>query len=234
MGASTAAASPAAAEATEPTSEDYSGFFGRRRRDRDFRAHVERALADDLLSRDEESALVAWAEAQGIRPEDWRKRFGDLVDRMLIAGVNDGRLPDVRADRVPMIVKSGEHVHFAAAASLMKEVVEREFRGGSTGISFRVVKGVRFHTGAFRGRSVVVGTSLQVADQGTLVVTSRRTVFVGQRKTLELPNDKLVNLNVFTDGISFNLSNRQSVPLFRVPNGQVVAAIVNAAIQQRM
>ena len=40
---------------------------------------------------------------------------------------------------------------------------------------------------------------------------------------------KLVNLNVYTDGISFNMSNRQTVPLFRVHNGQVVGAMINAA-----
>ena len=67
------------------------------------------------------------------------------------------------------------------------------------------------------------------ADRGTLTITSLRTVFSGQRKTLDLPHSKLVNLNVHTDGISFNMSNRQTVPLFRVQNGQVVAAIINAA-----
>jgi hypothetical protein len=102
----------------------------------------------------------------------------------------------------------------------------------AVGVSFRVAKGVRFRTGAFRARSVVIGTSLVEADRGTLTITSLRTVFSGQRKTLDLPHSKLVNLNVYTDGISFNMSNRQTVPLFRVQNGQVVAAIINAAAQR--
>jgi hypothetical protein len=117
---------------------------------------------------------------------------------------------------------------------LMKEVTLREFRGGSHGVSIPIVKGVRFRTGSFRGRSVVVGSKLQVADQGGLWLTSLRVVFAGQRKTIELPYAKLANLNVFTDGISFNMTNRQSVPLFKVPNGQVVAAIINSAAQRAM
>jgi hypothetical protein len=212
--------------------ERYRGLFGKRHRDHDFREHIEHALEDDLLSETEEQQLFAWAEAQGITQRDWQKRFRDLFDRMLIASVNDGRLPDVSALDPPVLLKKAEIAHYVAAASLMKEVAQREMRGGGSGVSFRVAKGVRFSTGAFRARSVVVGTQLVEADGGTLTVTSSRTVFSGQRKTLELLHAKLVNLNVYTDGISFNMSNRQTVPLFKVPNGQVVAAIVNAAVQR--
>src|SRR3954467_6951590 len=109
-----AAASPAA-------EEHYSGFFGRRRRDRDFRTHVEQALADDILSESEEQELFAWADRQGIKQEDWRKHFSDLLDRMLIAGVNDGRLPDV-TEQASIMLKAGERVHMLVPASLMKEV----------------------------------------------------------------------------------------------------------------
>jgi hypothetical protein len=149
---------------------------------------------------------------------------------MLIASVNDGRLPDI-TDQAQILLKSGERVHYMVVASLMKEVTLREFRGGGTGVSIPIVKGVRFRTGSFRGKSVVIGSELQVADSGGLWLTSQRVVFAGQRKTLDLPYAKLANLNVFTDGVSFNMSNRQTVPLFKVPNGQVVGAIVNAAAQ---
>ncbi len=211
----------------------YEGLFGKRHRDRDFRAYVEQALNDDILTATEEANLFAWAEAQGITDRDWAKRFNDLLDRMLIASVNDGRLPDITS-QATIVLKAGETAHYVVAASLMKEVTLREFRGGSHGFSFPIAKGVRFRTGSFRGKSVVVGTQMQVADQGGCWVTSLRVVFTGQRKTLDLPYAKLANLNVFTDGVSFNMTNRQTVPLLRVPSGQVVAAIVNAAAQRAM
>jgi hypothetical protein len=215
------------------TPSPYGGFLGKRHRDRDFRAQVAQALADDILTEAEEAQLFAWAEAQGITQKDWQSRFRDLLDRMLIASVNDGRIPDMTS-QAQIMLKPGEKVHHMDAASLMKEVTLREFRGGSRGVSIPIVKGVRYRTGSFRGKSVVVGTELQVADQGGLWITSLRAVFAGQRKTLDLPYAKLANLNVFTDGISFNMTNRQTVPLFRVPSGQVVAAIINAAAQRAM
>jgi hypothetical protein len=169
-----------------------------------------------------------WAQTQGITQEDWGKKFRDLLDRMLIASINNGRLPDVTA-HCRVALKSSEIAHYLESASLMKEIAQRELRGGGSGVSFRIAKGVTFRTGAFRARSVVIGTSWAEADRGTFTITSLRSVFSGQRKTLELPHAKLVNLNVYSDGISFNMSNRQTVPLFRVHNGQVVGAIINAA-----
>jgi len=63
-------------------------------------------------------------------------------------------------------------------------------------------------------------------------VTSSRTVFVGQKKTLEFRKDKLVGLEQFTDGIRLNVSNRQTASLFTMPAGQspsIAAALISAS-----
>ncbi len=219
-----------APEEITPTADAtrYKGLFGKYHRDSDFRAKVEQILAHDILTPTEEQHLLDWAQTQGITADDWGKKFRDLLDRMLIASVNNGRLPDVTA-RCQVLLRKSEVAHYFENASLMKEAKQRELRGGGSGISFRIAKGVAFRTGAFRARTVVIGTSLLQADGGTLTVTSLRTVFSGHRKTLDLPHAKLVHLNVYNDEISFNMSNRQTVPLFRVHSGQVVGAIINAA-----
>src|SRR5712691_4129458 len=113
--------------------------------------------------------------------------------------------------------KKGEVVHLEWPASLMKEVTLREFRGGYRGFSFPIGKtGIRYRVGGAKGHSLVTGTQIQVADQGTLSVSSARAVFMGNRKTIEMPYSKLVNLTVFSDGVQFHQSNRVSAPVFRV------------------
>jgi hypothetical protein len=193
------------------------------------RGMVVDVLADEHLTEQEERSLDAAVTALGLSEERVARIVGDLSSQYVIARVNAGRLPTIQATQI--MLKKAETAHYEVAAALMKEVVHRETRGGYRGVSIPIAKGVRFRTGSYRGQSVVVGTSLAVADTGTLIITSHRAVYKGLRKTVETPFAKLVGVNVFNDGIQFHASHRQTAPLFRVDDGYVVAAIVNAAWQ---
>ena len=115
----------------------------------------------------------------------------------------------------------------------MKEVALREYRAGFSGLSIPLGKGFRYRIGAMRGRQVQVGTEMQVADQGVLSVSSKRVVFLGSRKTMEMPLSKLVNITLFTDGVQLHMSNRVNAPLFLVGNmAQVVGAAVAKAVER--
>jgi len=114
----------------------------------------------------------------------------------------------------------------------MKEVVLRETRSGHSGVSVRIAPGVHISAGRTRGHTVVTGTTLEAEDEGILSVTSRRTVFLGNRKTLELAHAKLLNLNVFSDGLQFHVSGRANAPLFAGFDGELVAAYVSQAAQR--
>jgi hypothetical protein len=79
---------------------------------------------------------------------------------------------------------------------------------------------------------VVVGTELQVADVGVLSVSSTGAVYLGSKKSIEFPYAKLMSVDVFSDGIRPDSSNRQTTPLFRLESGDVVAATLNDAMQR--
>ena len=193
-----------------------------------FRSYTEEALEDDHLTEEEETSLFEMGTALAI---DVQSELEDIMSRLIVAKVNDGRLPTVSEPHI--MLKKGETVHAEMHAGLLKEVKVREYQGGYSGFSFRIAKGVRYHTGGTRGRLVVVDTKLETQDEGILSITSQRVVYMGSRKTLEMPYKKLVNLNVFTDGVQLHLSNRKNPPMFRLSDGSgdVVAAIVNVASQ---
>jgi len=194
-------------------------------------AFAHSAVEDSILTDAEENRLVALVPALNLSWEELWLADPGLRDKLVIASANAGRLPTVKTP--DLLVKAGETVHLEAPASLMKEVTLREFRGGYQGFSFPLGKtGIRYKVGGMRGHSVVVGTEMQVADSGTLVITSNRAVFVGSRKTIEMQFTKLANLTVYSNGVQFHVTNRQSAPLFTVQNGEVVAAVVNAASQK--
>ena len=59
----------------------------------------------------------------------------------------------------------------------------------------------------------MTGSQIVVADSGTFTITSQRAVYVGQRKTFDMPYAKLEAVNVFTDGVQFHLPNCQNPPV---------------------
>jgi hypothetical protein len=194
-----------------------------------FLRYADTALADDHLTEDEEDVLTGLAEVIGYEQSDLEQHH--LYERLQVAKANDGRLPVVEAPR--LMAKRGEVVHAEIPAALMKEVSVREWRGGSQGFSFRVAKGVRYRVGSSRGHLVTVGTQLQIADNGVLSITNQRAAFLGERKTVDMPYAKLLGMNVFSDAISFSLSNRQNAPLVKVAmSTNVLAAVLNAAMQE--
>jgi hypothetical protein len=193
-----------------------------------FLTYADRVLADDVLSAAEEDEFLSISPLFGIT--SLQSQFPDVLSRMLVARCNDGRLSAIE-DPV-LLPKRSETVHLETNASLMKERAIREYRGGSSGVSFRIMKGVSYRVGASRGKMVQTGTEIVVEDTGTLSVTSQRAVFMGARSTVEIPYTKLAGLNLFADGIRFNISNRKTAPLLKLESPDVVAAVMNTAIQR--
>jgi len=192
------------------------------------RSYFDRALDDNSLSEDEDERLLAIVSALGLTWEQVLSSDAAIRDRLMVARANAGRLPSVKSPR--LMAKPGEVVHAEYEAQLMKEVTIREWVSGYRGFSVPLGRtGIRYRFGSSRGHSVVVGTEVQVADQGILAITQQRTVFTGARKTLEFQHKKLAGLDVFRDGVQLHVTNRQTPSLFKVWNGEVVAAVVTAA-----
>lgn len=196
-----------------------------------FRRYADALLADDILSEHEEAIFSDVAERLGITDESLRSQHMDILHRLYVAKINDGRFSVLEEPQ--LMTKPGESVYMETVAMLLKEVAIHEWQGGYGGVSFRVAKGVRFSTGKVRGKSVVVGSELKIEDQGILSVTSKRIAFLGSRKSVEVPYTKLMGMQVFSDGLTVQSSSRQNAVMFKVDDGlgEAVAATVNAAAQ---
>jgi hypothetical protein len=192
---------------------------------------VDEAVRTNALTEAGEKKLLAIGEAMGITLDRLESDSGlaNLKAKVTIGRVNDGRLPVI--DDPKILLRKGEVAHIAIDAELMKHITLREYQGGHSGFSFRVMKGVRYYIGGSKGESVVVGEDIQRVDGGVLTITSERVVFAGQRRSLEIPYGKLIGMDVWENGIRFNSSARTNVAMFTLFSGDMVAAIVNAAMQ---
>jgi hypothetical protein len=132
-----------------------------------------------------------------------------------------------------LILKKDETSLLDTPVNLLKEVSDREFRGGSQGVSIPIGGGARYRVGAIRGHMVTIGHHWAVADQGQLTVTDRRIVYHGGRKTLEFPFAKLATLNIYSDAIDLGVTSRQTTSSFGTSNSDLIAGIIHAAISHQ-
>lgn len=197
-----------------------------------FKAWARIAVADDVLTPEENARMGVLLSALGVSMNALGTADPSLREHVFIASVNGGFPPEVASPH--LLAKKGEIVHLEWPAALMKEVAIREYQGGYSGFSFPVGKtGIRYKVGGSRGHSVQVGTKLDVADTGTLAITNKRAVYMGTRKTVDMPYAKLDNITVYTDGVQFHVSGRVNAPLFTMKTGSdMVAAVVHAAAQR--
>jgi len=132
-----------------------------------------------------------------------------------------------------LLLKKDETPLLDASVELLKEVTDREFRGGSRGVSIPLGGGVRYRAGAVRGHMVTVGAHWTAADSGQLTVTDKRVVYHGGRKTLEFPFPKLATLNVYTDAIDLGVTSRQATSTFGTGDPELIAGIIHAAVNRQ-
>jgi len=105
--------------------------------------------------------------------------------------------------------------------------------GGSQGVSFRVMKGVRYHVGQSRGTYTQGAERPTVIDTGRAVVTNQRMLFVGSSRSTEWAYAKLLGYSLEEDAAEiFNVSNRQKASGFAYPPevDHKVDAVVMAAV----
>jgi hypothetical protein len=93
---------------------------------------------------------------------------------------------------VPLMLKQDEH---AIACSDARYAEERSI-GNYSGMSFRVTKGMSYRTGQSIG-----STEVRVIDQGKLILTTKRLVFVGDKRTSVTELQKIVNIEPYSDAI---------------------------------
>jgi hypothetical protein len=187
-----------------------------------FQVYSESALRDDELSGEEDRALSELRAALGLTYATLHAAGLDqLVDRIEIARINAGRLYEASSN---LNTDEGEVVVWEDLASLVKP--RRRFVGHSSGLSFRIARGVRFNTSWFEGAPVVDRTLVE-DDYGPLSVTTKRVVFRGASRTIQIDYDDIVGMDLFLDALRFHVSNRERVDTFQVPGAPVAAAAIN-------
>lgn len=166
---------------------------------------VDQFLDDGILNVEEETRLVTFMEHFALSQFDLDEKgaFTKIAKAAVLRDVMNGIIPQRMSvnGSLPINFQKGEQIVWAFPdAKYLEDKSRRQFVGGSSGVSVRVLKGVYYRVGAFKGH-VVENTERVHVDTGWVVITSKNIYFAGSQKSLRIPYNKIVSFEPFSDGL---------------------------------
>jgi hypothetical protein len=204
----------------------------RKLRAKAYEAAFKLAKADGAITQAEERELQRIQTALSIPESELTSSKRELARLRLVAEIQIGNLPTVATPT--LILQKTELAHWIEPASLIEErVVGRRYEGSSSGVSFRIAKGVTYRVGASRGRLVVDKANVAVSS-GDLILTNKRLVFRGDKKSFNYRLDKLLDVQLHSDGMLLTDSaGKPRIVTFQSSgNADIVGAILTQAINR--
>lgn len=188
-----------------------------------------RAIGENVLRQ-----AIAQAKADGTVSDAEMKTLQDIIALTQIPAQTAGALLATLAVQRKMYelsrgvlapiadpgiqLRGAEQAYWLTAVRLFEErVVRRETVGRSSGVSFRIMRGVSYRIGGSRGHSVPVTASVEVA-RGNLVITDMRLVFLGDRQTVTIALDDVVGVDPYTNAIVIHAEKRKQPVQFFYQN----------------
>lgn len=182
-----------------------------------FAALIDHALANDLPTDAEESRVGALINVFGLKVSDLTVsdagfRFAKAsILRQLGEGKLPSSLPRIEGHN-PINLENGEVIIWVFKnTEYFTPRTRTQYVGASQGVSVRVMKGVYYRVGSFKGRPV---QTQYLSNEGTgdFVITNRNIYFLSPLKVIKLPARKIVAVEPHSDGLSISRDGVNSKP----------------------
>lgn len=186
---------------------------------------------DKQVTKEEEQELGEIQKYLGIADEEIQPNKKELARLRLLNEIQGGNIPTIPATN--LVMHKDEKAYWSEPAILAEEkVINRRYVGGSHGVSLRIMKGVSYRIGSYRG-NLVSETGVVAVSNGSLIITSKRLIFQGDKKSFAVNLNKILNIQIFSNGIHFSENNRSKPRLIKFEeegNNHIIAAILTYAI----
>lgn len=196
-----------------------------------YAAAFNKAVDDSALTEEEEKELNNIQKELNLSDDLVEAKKKVLARYRLVREIQNGTMPTLQIANI--VLKKGEQTYWSEPSSLVEEkVLSRHYEGGYSGFSFRVMKGVSYRVGGFKGYPVVEKGNVSTSD-GELIFTSKRIIFRGDRKSFATNLDKILDIQFYSNGIQFSVNNRSKPRLIQFNdrnNMDIVGSIFSYAI----
>jgi hypothetical protein len=152
-----------------------------------------------------------------------------LVKAAILRDLSEGRVPTRMKieGSLPINLAKGESLIFAFQnAEYFKTHTRYHYVGGSSGTSFRLVKGVYLRSSSYKGERIRTD-ELQSGGTGYLIVTTKNLVFYGA-EIVKAPLKKIIGVKPYTDGIEVFREGQNAKPMhFKIDDPFFAANLIS-------
>lgn len=177
-----------------------------------------------------EKKLVGFG-AIGDAIQEFKEKYPALVEenrafKALVSSVvkvKMGNIPKIQTPDDFLLTKNEFASIFENKVEYYQQKVKRSYAG--TSASVRVVKGVSVRVG---GATPIEYEQRVKVDEGKLLLTNKRLIFVGRNKSVVIPIRKIVNVEKYTDGLAIVKDDTTTKLYFIGFHGLIWAETINA------
>jgi hypothetical protein len=168
----------------------------------------EKSVTDSLevgiLNIQEEQRLTRFLQHFRLNQEElnhngWMTR---LVQSAILRDVIEGKIPQrvTLNSSLGINLQRGEKVIWVFSDTrYLEDKTRRHIEGTSQGVSLRLMKGVTYRVGQFKGKPVET-TERVHADTGRLIITDKHLYFSGPIKSFRVSYSNIVSFQAYSDG----------------------------------
>ena len=166
---------------------------------------AENFMKDGILTDKEEGLIRSFASAFSLPIDNLPAKYKDtdlakIGQMTVLKNFSKGIMPSTFVQLPVLLGKNESLLWTYNNVTFYQEKIEKEFVRNSGGFSFKVMKGVYYHTGRSKGHPVEHKYMEKVAV-GDLYVTNQNLIFYSTEKGVKLPYKKLVGITPYSDGI---------------------------------
>ena len=159
---------------------------------------IDDAVADGKISPVEEKEIEAISKSLGIEVAYDSHTQRELDKMRLVWQIENGEIPVITA---PINLQKNETCYFSQGAvwKEQKRITQRIRYGGPT-MRIKIAKGVYWRMGDL-GVKTSTSEEWVTKDSGSLILTNKRLIFMGNHKTSTIRLSNILNFEAFRNGI---------------------------------
>lgn len=166
-------------------------------------------LSDGLISQQEQNQLDQFSHSLNLPTSNLPATYrGSSIEKIeqaaILRQLQNGQMPVTRTLNYPIMLTQGEYAIWAYDnVTMYQEKIVREWVNRRHGTSYRIMKGVYYHTGGSKGHPVE-HSEMENLGKGALILTNKNIIFHSPTRTFKIPYKKLNGCTPYSDGIEIH------------------------------